>query len=110
MNTPGRLHTVGWRLLIEAVALLLTTEHRREWIAEWQSELWYAAAELTGKGLTFIEVQCELARFCRGAVQDAALLQWRRENRRAAVASPFACLGFIALGVIVFAGVGFLLP
>ena len=77
------------RAMLRAAAWLAPPAVRAEWLAEWESELWYAAA---AGGRT--------VRFCLGAFRDA---YWLRRHppipaeSRPRLQSPWACAGLLAL-------------
>jgi hypothetical protein len=86
--------------LLRTAALLVPAPRRAEWLDEWQSELWY--------------VQRGAAGFCMGAFRDAF---WVRRNcgitapRMALrVASPWQCLGLLAVAAALCIYVALQLP
>ena len=69
MTPRAGLQTILWRLLLRGLALMLATEHRHEWSAEWQSELWYAGRTLAGKGLSFLKSRASFRTFLGRSVR-----------------------------------------
>jgi hypothetical protein len=76
--------------ILHAARLLVPSEHRSEWFAEWQSELCYVRRSAEGKAIAF----------CLGAFPDAL---WLRRNalpspaQTSCVASPYLCVVFLAV-------------
>lgn len=75
--------------ILGAASLLAPPAHRRAWLEEWRSELWYVPPD-------------EAARFCLGAFSDAL---WLRRNQpagarreRSFLESPVRCLALLATG------------
>ena len=69
-----RLHLA----ILWAGARIVHAHERAEWLAEWQTELWYAIHEGRGRRVTL---------FCLGALRDAV---WKRKN-----AGIFRCYGSV---------------
>ena len=86
------------RFLLRAAGLLVPSQNRAEWTAEWEAELWHVCRSRDDHDLAADEHQnCfEPATFCLGAFQDAWWL--RRNNLRPARrrvdrhGSPLMCL------------------
>jgi hypothetical protein len=80
------------RMAIRGVALAVPRTLRTEWIAEWESELWYMAGSAT---------QGEIAAFCWGAVEDAKSLRAMHPLKPVRAAGSaracVACVGVIAV-------------
>lgn len=90
--------------LLRAAALLVPRSERREWLAEWQAELWFL---LNGAARN-------ATRFCLGAFLDA---MWMRRNtphptirRVLRLRSPVQCIGFLAIVAAVSLFFAFRLP
>ena len=80
------------RVLLQAFSLLVPAWLRREWLDEWQAELWHVERE--GRATV------SPARFCAGAFRDAAYLRGQdfRQRRRGGVFStPAVCLAMLTL-------------
>jgi hypothetical protein len=87
---------LGYRMALRAVGLAVPRTLRSEWIAEWESELWYMAASAT---------QVEIASFCWGAVEDARSLRAMHPVRPVrAAGSARTCVAWVgAVAVLCFA-------
>jgi hypothetical protein len=104
----SRVPIVGLALL-KFASLLVPACSRREWSAEWRSEVWYVhQSRLEG---TCTDLDTIL--FCLGAFQDAF---WLRTNlhpeskRSPLLESPQECASFLALVAVASLTVMFLLP
>jgi hypothetical protein len=81
---------IPWQqcLILRAASLLAPADRRTEWLAGWQSELWYVPPP----GAT---------RFCLGAFQDALWLRWNDPSPEIRswmhLESPIGCLSFLAI-------------
>lgn len=78
-------------LILRFAARLAPREERKEWLAGWQSELWYVRRERSSRA----------SAFCLGAFRDAL---WLRRNhpdasppRRTVLDSPVRCLSFLSI-------------
>jgi hypothetical protein len=104
----SRLHLA----ILQAASLLVPGERRAEWLAEWQSELWYASRECDGEASGLVLDRGRLSAFCLGSFKDAL---WLRRNapRPAGPAkrwldSPRQCIGFLAALAALSAVIAFL--
>jgi len=68
-------------LVLQTAALLVPREHRRDWLAEWTSELWY--------------VSRRPLRFCLGSFRDALWLRQSHGTVAPRLQSPVKCLAFL---------------
>jgi len=68
-------------LVLQTAALLVPREHRRDWLAEWTSELWY--------------VSRRPLRFCLGSFRDALWLRQSHGTLAPRLQSPLKCLVFL---------------
>ncbi|WP_321471910.1 hypothetical protein [uncultured Paludibaculum sp.] len=68
-------------LLLWLAARLVPSERRREWLAEWHSELWY--------------ITTSRARFCLGAFPDACWVRAHSPRPRLRLQTPAQCLAFL---------------
>lgn len=115
-----RLHLA----ILRAGARIVPESERAEWLAEWQTELWYAMRDGAGTPLT---------RYCLGALRDAL---WKRKNAgigrhygsvlmiangpnfpeppviecASPLESPFRCLALLGLAALVAMSVGLFTP
>jgi len=84
--------TLLQQVLLRCAALLVAGSERREWLAEWRSELWYARRELGPRRAML---------FCFGAIHDA--LWYSRNSSRCGVReianldSPARCVGLLTV-------------
>ena len=69
--------------ILRGALLLVPAGQRREWMADWRSELWY----IPGR---------ERTPFCLGAFRDAWWLRRNQSTRAAFLESPGGCLAFLA--------------
>ncbi len=73
--------------ILRTAALLVPADQREDWLAEWQSELWY--------------VDQNPASFCAGAFRDALWVRGNSARPKPWLASPVHCLLFLAaLGAV----------
>ncbi len=86
--------------ILRLAAILVPERERRDWLAEWKSELWYVLRDSPGKSLSF----------CLGAFKDAL---WMRRNNAwpgfspsTWMDSPVRCLGTLAVLAVGFS-IGF---
>src|SRR4051812_38139865 len=90
--------------ILRAAAALVPEQQRPDWLAEWQSELWYVRRDTQG---------WKVAAFCFGAFKDAFCL-WRDEScpDRLSVLweSPARCLLLLAAVGSLCLALVFLLP
>lgn len=88
---------VPHRLALRLIALAVPRPLRAEWVAEWESELWYMAESTAS--------QQEIASFCWGAVEDArSLRQMHPVAPVRAAGSARACVVWVAgLAIVSFA-------
>ncbi len=63
--------------MLRSAALLVPLAERREWLAEWTSELWYMLQACHHETPLAIHVNPSVTRFCLGAFRDAL---WLRRN------------------------------
>jgi hypothetical protein len=70
--------------LIRGASWVVPFPMRAEWYREWRAELWHVRRSCLAEGVTW-NAECQVAGFCRGALQDAACL--RQEKGEVAVAS-----------------------
>ena len=82
--------------ILRTAALLVPAPLREEWLAEWQSELWY--------------VQKNAASFCIGAFRDALWVRRNNATPTLPLASPLHCLLFLVTLAAVSAVLAFRLP
>lgn len=79
--------------MIRCAAMLAPARHRADWIAEWQSELWYVLrVHRCGRW--------ESLRFALGAFRDALWVRRERAGSELPLQSPFSCLALL-LGLAV---------
>lgn len=87
--------------ILRSAALLVSSEQRAEWLAEWESELWYVNKRMA-------------TAFCLGAFQDAIWLGRNspRPNvwRKIWLESPLWCIFFLAVVAAVSMYFAFRLP
>src|SRR6185437_6970523 len=69
---------------LRGASLVVPFPLRAEWYREWRAELWHVRQTFLADGVTW-SAECQVAGFCRGALQDAACL--RHEKGEMAVAS-----------------------
>ncbi len=67
--------------MLRSASLLVPSSQRSNWLAEWNSELWYVAREARTESSSFCARERHAATFCLGAFHDAMYL--RRESRAA---------------------------
>ena len=86
--------------ILWAAALLVPSERRTEWLAEWRSELWYASKKCSHEHVTLAGGRWHVTAFCLGSFKDAL---WFRRNtprwkERATLhlESPRQCIAFLA--------------
>ncbi len=98
---------------LRGASLVVPFPLRAEWYREWRAELWHVRQSCLAGGDTW-SAECEVAGFCRGALQDAACL--RQEKGEVAVASASMhgsarqCLLYLCALLILCATVARLLP
>jgi hypothetical protein len=85
-----------YRMALRAVSLAVPRTLRTEWVAEWESELWYMAASASHR---------EAAAFCWGSVEDALSLRAMHPAKPVrAAGSARACVGYLgAIAIACFA-------
>lgn len=87
--------------ILRCASLLVPWEERRDWLAEWEAELWYSSCTHS---------RGQVLRFCFGAFRDAAWLRRnrnRRAERRVRCRSAPQCL--VLLATLAAASLGFAL-
>lgn len=70
-------------LVLGLAALLVPADRRRDWLAEWQSELWY--------------VRHARLRFCLGAFADAYWIRAEAPRPRISLQTPARCLSVLTV-------------
>ncbi len=71
--------------ILRAASFLVPRDARREWLAEWRSELWYVWRHCQGETQAWPRRSSEVTRFCLGAFHDAL---WLRQNQRREASRP----------------------
>jgi len=100
---------LGWAFhafhlaVLRAASNLVPTRRRREWMREWQSELWHVRRERAPAPATSWRAEREITAFCLGAFRDALYLRQEHERPEtthgSAWGSPAHCI-FGLSGVI----------
>jgi hypothetical protein len=114
MRTPAAFHSSPLHLAILRIAgLLVPGEGRGEWLAEWQSELWYASREGRPESARWAMGCTPLTAFCLGSFRDAL---WLRQNAprseepvKRRLESPVQCIAFLGVLAAVSGAIAFLL-
>jgi hypothetical protein len=113
MPGPSRAHL----LLIRAASVLVPGGLRREWLREWEAELWHVHATLREREAPAGLAQSTLHRFTGGAFHDAALYRLSlldgealSQGLRNRLQSPAVCLALLASIIGLVALVSGLLP
>jgi len=92
-----------YRMALRLVACAVPRALRAEWVAEWESELWYIAESSASRG--------EITAFCWGAVEDArSLRQMHLVAPVRAAGSAWACVGWVVGLAVVSFGLAQALP
>lgn len=92
---------VLYRALLRGAALFVPRSERQEWLAEWQSELWYFWQDRSVAIQSFTRLSLSTTRFCLGSWRDAL---WMRHNspdttrrERLWLRSPLQCMTVLVL-------------
>ena len=99
--------------ILWAAAFLVPGEGRAEWLAEWRSELWYAANKCGFEIAPRLGGRWHITAFCLGSFKDALWLRRntsRSEERETLrLKSPMQCAAFLAALAALSAVIAFLL-
>lgn len=91
---------IGHVILLIA-ALLVPRSERKQWLAEWKSELWYLISATDPKA----HFNLNAARFCLGSWKDALWLRRNSESpgatQRLWLRSPIQCISFLLISAAV---------
>lgn len=88
-----------YRAMLNTAALLIPCSEREEWLAEWQSELWYLLHEGNSVASFASRLNASVAHFCLGAFRDAL---WLRRHHSGTIRidwmrSPISCMAILAI-------------
>ena len=86
--------------ILRATALLVPSERRAEWLAEWSAELWYVSKKCSCEHAPLLGGRWHITAFCLGSFKDALWLGRntpRSEERETHhLESPMQCTAFLA--------------
>lgn len=130
MNVIRRGGLLPYRVALRLISLRVASAKREDWFAEWDAELWHAAAAIVAGTPASLAQHRAVLNFCHGAMADVRCLRQldkrspqlldassERAGREAAarlharpLGSPFGCLAVLALLAVVAAAVAAVLP